>query len=152
MSIRYLTVALVALAFATVAGTASADGPKPPYEVQKVVYHINDLEQANGGYRNIGNHLNAVGDDAVEIIVVTHSSGVFSLLDGAEDSKGNTFDHAIMELHERGVQFQICANTLQGNDIAESDYAMVGDIVEIVPSGVAHVAHLQQQGYTYLKP
>ena len=59
---------------------------------------------------------------------------------------------AISSLKSQNVAFQVCSNTLRGRKI---DYGK--DLFEvfeedIVPSGVAELAHLQAQGYTYIKP
>ena len=119
------------------------------YCKQKVVYHINNLQTANGALRNVKNHLNALGDKNIELIVVTHSSGAFAMVDGTKDKKGNTFNDAIASLANRGVKFTICANTIKGKKI---DKNKINENAEIIPSGVAEVAHLQQQGYLYVKP
>lgn len=117
-------------------------------EKSKVVYHVNQLERARGALRNVKNHLNAVGDKNVEIIVVTHGKGAFVLVDGTTDDKG-TYESDIAALSNRGVKFQMCENTINGFDI---DRNMINLVVEIVPSGVAQVANLQHQGYVYIKP
>ncbi|NIR28649.1 MAG: hypothetical protein GWN84_04880 [Gammaproteobacteria bacterium] len=122
---------------------------KHGYYQQKVAYHINNIDSAWGGLRNVRNHLNAVGDENAEIIVVTHSSGAFALVDGAKDSKGHTFSGKVQELANRGVKFQICANTIRGKKIPKNKINLNA---QVVPSGVAQVAHLQQMGYTYVKP
>lgn len=125
------------------------EAAKNGYEPQKVVYHINDIDHANGALRNIRNHLNAVGDDNAQIIVVTHSGGALALVDGEADSRGNQFDAVIAELANRGVKFQICNNTIKGKGL---DRNKLNLNAEVVPSGVAQLAHLQQQGYVYVKP
>ena len=122
---------------------------KNGYFAQQVVYHVNDLETAFGALRNVGNHLNAVGDENIELIVVTHSSGAFALVEDSQDSKGKTFKSTVAELAGRGVKFQICANTIKGKNIEKDKIDLNA---EVVPSGVAQVAHLQQQGYLYVKP
>lgn len=119
------------------------------YHQQKVVYHINDIDSAYGALRNVGNHLNALGDENAQIIVVTHSSGAFSLVEGSKDARGHTFEAQVQDLANRGVKFQICANTIRSKKIDES---MINMNAEVVPSGVAQVAHLQQSGYLYVKP
>lgn len=129
--------------------TAQAGDAENGYNKQKVVYHINNLDSANGALRNVKNHLNAVGDKNVDMVVVAHSKGATFMVDGTTDSKGNTFESTIAELADRGVKFNFCANTIRGLKI---DKKMINPVVEIVPSGVAEVAHLQQQGYLYVKP
>lgn len=136
------------------AATAQAGSAKNGYNKQKVVYHVNNIHTATGALRNAKNHLNAVGDKNIEMIVVTHSSGAFALVEGSmgkKDKKGKVynFSDTIASLANRGVKFQICANTIRGKKI---DKNKISQFAEIVPSGVAHVAHLQQQGYLYIKP
>lgn len=142
-------VSLLGLAFSAQAGSA-----KNGYDKQKVVYHVNNIHTATGALRNVKNHLNATGDENVEVIVVTHSSGAFSLVDGAmgkKDKNGNVynFEDTVAGLANRGVKFQICANTIRGKKI---DKNKINTYAEVIPSGVAHVAHLQQKGYLYVKP
>lgn len=119
------------------------------YNQQKVVYHVNNLQTAYGALRNVKNHLNALGDKNVEIIVVTHSSGAFAMVDGSKDKKGHAFGDQIQKLANRGVKFTICANTIRGKKI---DKNKINLNASIIPSGVAEIAHLQQQGYLYIKP
>ena len=148
-----MTMFLAMLGLAGLVTDASA--ARNGYAKQKVVYHINNIHSATGALRNIKNHLNAVGDEDLDIIVVTHSSGAFALVDGSMGKKnprtGKVYDFrdAIATLANRGVRFQICANTIRGKKI---DKRKINENAEIVPSGVAQIAHLQQQGYLYLKP
>lgn len=134
----------VALSTAVHAGDA-----KNGYNKQKVVYHLNDIDSAFGALRNAKNHLNALGDENIELIVVTHSKGAFTLVDGSKDAKGRDMKDAIQKLANRGVKFQICANTIRGKKI---DKNKINLNAEVVPSGVAQISHLQDQGYTYVKP
>lgn len=132
------------------------------YGNQKVVYHINyDNPKAQAGaLRNIQNHINAVGKDKLEIRVVMHGKGLSLLLDPEAAPKtklpqGNatdTMQAKISGLKDQGVGFQVCANTLKGKQISvENDLYDVSQ-ADIVPSGVAELAHLQSMGYAYIKP
>ena len=149
--------ALIAAGLTMTASAYAVDPTKDAkngYKQQKVVYHINDIHTAKGSLRNVKNHLNALGDENIELIVVTHSSGAFAMVDGAmgeKDKKGEAynFNDDIAGLANRGVKFQICANTIRGKKIPKEK---INEHAEIIPSGVAHVAHLQQQGYLYVKP
>ena len=132
------------------------------YEPQKVVYHINydDPKQQAGAMRNIQNHINAVGAEKLDLKVVLHGKGLSLLLtpDAQPDTKlkfGNadeTMQAKVSGLKDQGVDFHVCANTLRGKKISkEEDLYDVTD-KDIVPSGVAELARLQSQGYTYIKP
>ncbi|WP_245823153.1 DsrE family protein [Antarctobacter heliothermus] len=55
-------------------------------------------------------------------------------------------------MKSQNVKFHVCNNTLTGRNINYSDdlYDVWDD--DIVPSGVAELSKLQQDGYTYIKP
>jgi uncharacterized protein len=121
------------------------------YGKQKVVYHINydDEKELTGAMRNIQNHINAVGKENLDLRVVMHGPGV-SLLSLAA-AKPDMADK-VSNLKRQGIHFNVCANTLKGKKINyKTDLYDVGE-KDIVPSGVAEIAHLQGQGYSYVKP
>lgn len=141
-------------------GDAYADNG---YGKQKVVYHINydDPKLQAGALRNIQNHINAVGKDNLEVRVVLHGNGLALLLEPDSLEKLTKFKHAnadekmtakIDGLKAQGVSFNVCANTVRGRKVdLETDLYNV-DQKDIVPSGVAEVAKLQQEGFVYIKP
>ncbi len=55
-------------------------------------------------------------------------------------------------LKNQGVTFQVCANTLNGRKVNKEEQLYNVEAADIVPSGVAELAHLQAQGFTYIKP
>lgn len=137
--LRIISVVLLAL-FAGAAAAASAQ--------LKVVYHINHSDNASGALNNIRNHL-AVAPKA-KIVVVTHGPGIDFLLEGAKNSTGNPYDVPVQELADRGVEFRVCKNTLDGRKIDKSKLLPEARIIQ---SGVAEIARLQaDEGYVYLKP
>ena len=154
-------IVVAAALLSLVATTAFAAGPakdgkaKNGYLKSKVVYHVNNIHTATGALRNAKNHLNAVGDKNIEMIIVTHSSGAFALVDGAMGKKNKktgkvyNFTDVVAGLANRGVKFQICANTIRGKKINKN---LINENAEVIPSGVAEVAFLQQKGYIYVKP
>ncbi|MBO6520489.1 MAG: DsrE family protein [Rhodospirillales bacterium] len=147
--IRILAITLAVIGF----GVHAADADKR-YSKQKVVYHINydggDADKKyRGAMRNIQNHINAVGAENMEIKVVLHGNGV-ALLKNAMTNQALQSD--VTNLKTQNVAFNVCNNTLKGRKIDP-----VKDLFEvfddnIIPSGVAELSHLQQQGYTYIKP
>ncbi|MEQ8334292.1 DsrE family protein [Nisaea sp.] len=124
------------------------------YGKQKVVYHINydggDADKKyRGAMRNIQNHINAVGAENMEIKVVLHGNGVGLLKSAASNQQVQS---GVTSLRAQQVSFHVCNNTLKGRKISyENDLFEVFED-DIVPSGVAELSHLQQQGYTYIKP
>lgn len=150
--IRTLTPILAALLLATApmahAGPlAEAAGPSAAAE-EKVVYHVNDSENAMIAMRNVQNHLNASPD--ARIAVVTHGKGIDFLLNSAQDKGGNPYEPVVQGLKQKGVDFRVCNNTLKSRKLETS--AVIPEAT-IVPSGVAEIGRLQaKEGYVYLKP
>jgi hypothetical protein len=135
------TLLLALLAWTAIGATAA------PRE-EKVVYHITDASRATAALNNIRNHLKAV--PGVKIVVVTNGAGVDFLLEGAANANGNPYDATVQELvMHNNVEFRVCNNTLEARHI---DKSRVIPEATIVPSGVAEAAHLQFEGYAYLKP
>ena len=144
--ITTFAVALALLATAPDAVQAAGD-----YGKQKVVYHINydDPKKQKGALRNIQNHINAVGKENLDLRVVMHGNGL-SLLQRANDDMN--FQSSVVNLKSQGIGFKVCNNTLKGRKIDyETDLFDVAKN-DIVPSGVAEIAHLQSAGFAYVKP
>ena len=149
---RTLTPLLAALLLATAPiaqASPLAEAAVPAAAAQeKVVYHINDRENAMIALRNVQNHLNASKD--VHIVVVTHGKGIDFLLNDAQDKSGNPYEPVVQALKEKGVDFRVCNNTLKSRKL---DASAVIPEATIVPSGVAETGRLQaREGYVYLKP
>ncbi len=146
--------ALLAIALAAALFMAPAGQAAERYGKQKVVYHVNynggeKNRRYFGALRNIQNHINAVGAENLTLKVVLHGNGVNLLKVALKDDRMKT---TVGSLKSQNVEFLVCANTLRGRKI---DYNRdLYDVFEedIVPSGVAELAHLQQAGYAYIKP
>ena len=130
---------------------------------QKVVYHINydDPKKQAGALRNIQNHINATGAENLDIKVVLHGNGLALLLEPDSLAKLKKFKHAnaddtmtakIDNLKNQGIVFNVCANTVKGRKVEIDTDLYNVDQKDIVPSGVAELAILQQKGYAYIKP
>jgi len=120
-------------------------------EKQKVVYHINvdDRKVLNTAMKTIQNHLGAVGADNLDLRVVLHGNGI-ALLQLAHSDP--TFQGKVKSLKRQGVHFIVCHSTLAARKIDfKKDLYDVTE-ADIVPSGVAEIAHLQSQGFSYVKP
>lgn len=142
------------LIFVALAFCAGFAGAEERYGPQKVVYHINKLGgEENKAYgaalTNIRNHVAAVGADNIDVKVVLHGDGVELLRQAVTDT---ALQMSVTDLKSQNVQFLVCNNTLEGREIdPDADLFEVFE-EDIVPSGVAELSHLQQQGYTYVKP
>lgn len=124
----------------------------------KAVYHVTTDADERGYLAllgNVRNHLNAWRDAGVkgQLKVVMNGDGLnlLKLAKEREFEATSRLAGAVGELRERGVQFQICYNTLAGYRIALADlYEARAE--DVVLSGVAEVAVLQAQGYRLVKP
>ncbi len=145
-----MVVAALGLMISSIAGASAAER----YGKQKVVYHVNypggkDDKKYRGAMRNIQNHINAVGAENMDIKVVLHGNGLGLLMSAKKNEK---LRGQVVALKSQNVSVHVCANTLKGRKISyENDLFEVFE-EDIVPSGVAELSHLQQQGYTYIKP
>ena len=140
-----LTAALLALGYGPQAGAETG------YGKQKVVYHINydDPKKQKGAMRNIQNHINAVGAENLDLRVVMHGNGLSLLVRANEDAN---FESSVINLKDQGIGFKVCANTLRGRKISYEDDLFDVEKHDIVPSGVAEIAALQAQGFSYIRP
>jgi intracellular sulfur oxidation DsrE/DsrF family protein len=118
---------------------------------QKVVYHINynDEKQLNAALGNVKNHINAIGKDNIDVKVVMHGNGVDLLKTANTDLD---MQQKVIGLKKDGVAFEVCNNTLVNKKINYKNDLFDVSEKDIVPSGVAEVATLQQKGYVYIKP
>ncbi|MBL6933423.1 MAG: DsrE family protein [Rhodospirillales bacterium] len=151
MKFRLLT--LLTAAIMAVSAFSISASAEERYGKQKVVYHINypggeEDKAYMGAMRNIQNHINAVGAKNLDLKVVIHGNGI-SLLKSAKDA--GALQTSVANLKSQNVSFQVCANTLKGKKLSPDQLYEVFD-EDIVPSGVAELAHLQAKGYTYIKP
>lgn len=144
-----LLLTVTAFANPGVSADPTPSGAAVPAAAQgRVVYHVNDATRARMAMRNVQNHITAAPD--AKIVVVTHGAGIDFLLNGAKDDKGQPYEAQVAGLKERGVDFRVCRNTLNGRKLG--DDAVIVD-ADVVPSGVAEIGRLQaREGFVYLKP
>ncbi|HEY5764108.1 MAG TPA: DsrE family protein [Rhodocyclaceae bacterium] len=136
--------------------------PKVPGDyyvgAEKAVYHVTQDADEKGYLAilgNLRNHHNALVATGVtpELKVVINGSGIrmLTLAQELEFEANARLPGAIKEAKARGVQFEVCYNTLTGRKIKFSDlYDAKSE--DIIPAGVAEVARLQRMGYAMIKP
>lgn len=135
-------------AMLAVSGASLAD---EYYGKQKVVYHINtnDDKTLNAALGNVQNHINAVGKDNVDMVVVMHGSGVDMLKKANKDAD---MQSKVINLKNQKVGMKVCGVTLKKKNIDYKNDLFDVAKDDIVPSGVAELARLQGKGYVYVKP
>ena len=138
---------IVAAPFALQSTAALAETEK----TKQVVYHINksDMNTIKAALRNVTNHINSPSGPETQIEMAVHGGGIAMLTEALNDPQ---LQAAIDNVKANGVEIKVCANTLRGKnlDVAEDLYYTKES--DIVPSGVAHVADRQMEGWAYIHP
>ena len=121
-----------------------------PYAKQKVVYHVNyfDVKRSIGAMRNAQNHINALGEGNHEIRFVLHGNGVELLRKVSQESTDAA--NRIDSLRSQS-QIQNLRKYTEGPKIKLEDLHFA-EQSDVVPSGVAEIGKLQQEGFVYLRP
>lgn len=139
---RFPAILLCAAMLFAMAGAARGD------DAVKVVYHLSDEQSATLAMFNISNHIAA--DPGAKIVLVALSRGVKVFSFGAQDATSRPFAEWVEQLTAKGVEFRVCQNSLTAYKLAKADLV---DKVQVVPSGVAEIARLQnREGYAYIRP
>ncbi|WP_338729109.1 DsrE family protein [Haladaptatus sp. DJG-WS-42] len=93
----------------------------------------------------LSNIENLLADTTVpdrSVVCVTNGDGVFLLRHGEPHAD------RIATLHERGVSFRVCSNSLKSRSLGAAD---LHPAAEMVPSGGGELTRLQAAGYAYIK-
>ncbi|MBI3392831.1 MAG: DsrE family protein [Nitrospirae bacterium] len=145
---RSLLVPAMAVLAVTVALAMPAAASE--YGKQKVVYHFNngDSKVIFAGLGNILNHIKAVGQENLDVVVVAHGDGLNMF---HKKTTTPEIQSRIKALKMQGIKFGVCKNTLVSKKIDIKDLEGTNE-KEFVQAGVAEIAHLQQKGYVYIKP
>jgi intracellular sulfur oxidation DsrE/DsrF family protein len=121
---------------------------------QKVAYHINGEGDERGrGHRralvSVQNHIDAVADDDIDVVVVVHGPGVGMARQALLDGK---LRDRIDNLKAQGVRFEACERSLVSQHIDPSVGLYDFETEDLAPSGVAGHSRLQMMGFTCIKP
>lgn len=141
---KYIRYALTALLFSPLLFAAEQ------YQAQKVIYHVNYAEpgRLSETFTNISNHIEAVGEDRIDIKVMMHGKAIEFLRDAVEDEARQI---QLDSLRLSGVQLLVCGNTLNGYNITTDDLYEV-EPEDMVQAGLPAIVDLQQKGYIYVRP
>lgn len=128
--------------------TTPAWSEKAPETWEKVVFHLDEMRNARWSLMLANSYLS--DSPGAKIVVVAYGPGIDFLLEDTTDGRGNPFDPAVNALVEKGVDFRVCAETLNARKIDKDDLL---EAAALVPSGVHEIVRLQiKEGYAYLKP
>lgn len=82
-------------------------------------------------------------EEKVQVEVVVHGAAWPLLL-----SAGNPLAEKVTVLHQRGVQWLICRNTLDSHQL---EMELLLPFTRVVAAGVGHLVERQAQGWAYIK-
>jgi intracellular sulfur oxidation DsrE/DsrF family protein len=124
------------------------------YEPQRVVYHVSTRgswrDRAGEAWRLanvLRNHADALEPFEGDLRVVLQGDGI-DILQRAKDKP--RLAAAFDALKKRGIRFVICRNSLIAYSVPlEALHGAHRD--DLVNAAVAEIAHLQQQGFGYIK-
>lgn len=121
----------------------AAEDPAPPRGPGVVVHLVEaSPERHLAVLQNVRNLRAALGD-GIPVELVTHGPGVDLTVAGSAAQTG------VAGVAATGVRVLACRNTLDARRVDAADL-LPG--VDIVDSGVAHLARRQLEGWAYLRP
>jgi len=149
--------ALVGGLFTAASGVARAEEKKPEEKSLRfpgdppehyVVYQLNkaDSEYHDHIVFSVGAMLRQYGDN-IKIAVVAFGPGIHVLLKNPRRVVSQTVREKIASLHEYGVDFFACGNTLKSLKLGPQDVLPFAPVVEV---GASKLMELQKQGYAYI--
>lgn len=144
-------IAMLALVIAAPLTLQSTAALAETEKTKHVVYHINksDMGTIKAALRNVTNHINSPSGPETQIEMAVHGGGIAMLTDALVDPQ---LQAAIDNAKANGVEIKVCANTLRGKNLDVSEDLYYTSESDIVPSGVAHVADRQLEGWAYIHP
>ena len=145
-----ITAVLFALGCATTPVLASEDADD---DIHRVVIQVNAndpalMTLALNNAANINNYYMNEGEE-VEIEVVTFGPGLNMLLADSSPVKDRI---ANLAQNFDNIEYKACANTMKGMAAKSGKEVELIAAAEVVPSGVIHIMHRQEQGWSYIKP
>lgn len=114
----------------------------------KLVYQLNKADPEYQGHilNSVGAVLRAYPDN-VKIAVVAFGPGIHILLKKPLRSVPKDIRDKVQSLHDYGVEFQACGNTLSTLKLTRADTLAFAKYVDV---GAAALMELQQKGYAYI--
>lgn len=143
---RKILVALLLLWTALFAETEFAE-PKPSLEnPRQFVFPITDGddESINHVLSSANNVLKFYGPEKTELVIVTYSKGIRTLLKSEKD-----ISVRVKALMTYDVEFIACGNTMRTKSIKKEDLL---EDVEVVTAGIVELIERQKKGWIYIRP
>lgn len=140
---------LLALTIPTLVQARPDARPVKQARMHKVVFEmsVDGMPKWESVLRNAENVQKSFGPKNTRIEIVAHGKGIGLLL-GKNAAANPELKKMIQGLHQNGVVFAACNNTLTRLKIDPKELVQVAIIVD---SGVAEVVRKQEAGWTYVK-
>jgi len=147
----YRGLAIVALiSMAAISASSAADD-----KTHRVAIQIdqNDPQIMNLTLSNVINLIEYYRDknEDVEVDIVAYGPGL-QMLRADTSPVQDRVKHLKDTVFPGKIQFSVCNNTKQAMEKAEGHAISILADATIVPSGVAHLMELQEQGWSYIRP
>lgn len=123
----------------------AADSLEPRH---KVVIQVStaDPQVQNLAINNAVNLQKLYGMDNVKVEIVAYGPGLSILTTSSKQKE------RVKSLATQDITFSACANTMKAVKKKTGKDPVLIQGVTIVPSGVARIVELQEQGYSYVRP
>ena len=95
---------------------------------------------------SVGAMLRKYGDN-VHIVVTCFAEGIHVLAKNPLRPVSEQVRQRVSSLHQYGVEFHACGNTMKSLNWGEADLVPFAKVVEV---GAADMMELQEQGYAYI--
>jgi intracellular sulfur oxidation DsrE/DsrF family protein len=112
----------------------------------RVIFHLDEdsEEKINEVFNNLRNLIADLGQENVEVELLTNGKGVMAM---RRENESNGL--RIRNLARQGVKFAVCANSIRHLKIDPDELAPEA---EIVPAGVSELVKKQSDGWAYIRP
>ena len=132
----------------------AADMPEPELKfpgeapAHQVVYQLNKADRVyqESILFSVGAMVRKYGDN-IKIVVVAIGPGIHILAKNPKRPVSDEIKQRIRSLHEYGVEFHACGNTMKTQKWKDEDMLPFAKIVEV---GASDLMELQEQGYAYI--
>jgi intracellular sulfur oxidation DsrE/DsrF family protein len=110
----------------------------------RVIFHVDENKKFPLALKNIENLIGDLGEDALEVELLTNSEAIAMMLKDSFD-----YTEQIRKLASKKVHFAVCSNSMRQMNIAKENLL---DIANVVPSGVGELVKKQSEGWGYIRP
>lgn len=128
------------------AGASETTASAPPAHQVVIQVSTGDPQVQRMALNNAINLQRRFGKQNVQIEIVAYGPGL-SLL-----TAKSKYPERVQSMAQQGIRFSACHNTMEGIKRRTGHMPDLLEGVTVVPSGIARIVLLQEQGYAYVRP